>query len=71
VESLEIADREVYLVLNESWLLFTQQSQAMWAATRFSEPIGLTEPNSCLTAASLRVVAFIDCLAEALNSLLT
>jgi hypothetical protein len=34
MESLEIADREVYLVLTESWLLFTQQSQAMWAVTQ-------------------------------------
>jgi hypothetical protein len=65
VESLEIADREVYLVLNESWLLFTQQSQAMWAATQHAVRIRV------LPAAGLRVVAFIDCLAEALNSLLT
>ena len=63
MESLEIADREVYLVLNESWLLFTQQSQAMWAATQHAVRV--------LPAASLRVVVFIDCLAEALNLLLT
>ncbi len=46
MESLEIADREVYLVLKESWLLFTQQSQAMWAATQHAvsvRPTGLTE----------------------------
>ena len=57
MESLEIADREVYLVLNESWLSLLNNLKLCGRPrnTRFSEA---DRPNSCLTSRELEGCRF-------------